>query len=267
MPIRRRRVARRRPIRRRGMRRMRRRVGKTLNAMKDRARVVEVIEYQDFAGNTGAVQQFKLSEFARATAVAQNYRFYRATKIELEFIPFANIFAPGQAFPELYYQQDYTAFIGPQAPTDITMKGRGVIPIKWTKPIKRTYTPAVLRYEQMLVQTWKDAAEYYVNNIQPLTATPVKNKWYMTETAYTPLAFTPNATVETNPLGAAADPTNLVYTGSAFYINTPVAMAGNIGRVFAKVHWEFKQPLVPDKTSPNVDLSGSLVNNVLKVKV
>lgn len=253
-----------------------RRIPRTLNAMRDRAKVVEVYESIDFPGQTGGVQQFSLSEFPRALAVAQNYRYYRATRVELEFVPFANVYPSGTAFPELYYQQDYTAFTLAQAPNQAQMVGRGVLPIKWTKPIKKSYNPAVLRFEQMYTKVWNAGAEYYVNDVQPMTATPVKNKWYMTEKAYTPSGQGGNPAVQYN-VGPAADPTHLLYTGSAWFVNTPVAIAGNIGRVFVRVHWEFKQPLVQDSTGQNLnvpintvkfdlsgnalDLSGNLVIN------
>lgn len=269
MPLRRRRAAR-RPIRRRrvarkGMRKMR-----TLNAMKDRARVVEVFESIDFPGQTGAVQQFVLSGFPRALAVSKNYRYYRAKKVELEFIPFANVFPSGQAFPELYYQQDYTAWTLGQAPDQNAMLGRGVLPIKWTKPIKKSYTPAVLRFEQAYTKVYNTGPEYYVNDVQPISATPVKNKWYMTQQAYVPSGQGGNPAV-TYKVGPAADPTNLLYTGSAWFVNTPVAIAGNIGRVFIRVHWEFKEPFAPDGQSERInvplgglesDLSGNTVVNL-----
>lgn len=254
MAIRRRRVIRRRPIRRgarKGMRRMR------LSAMKDKARVVEVYESQDFAGGVGGVQQFTLSQFDRALAVSKNYRYYRAKKVELEFVPFANVFPSGQAFPELYYQQDYTSWLAAQAPDQNAMLGRGVMPIKWTKAIKKSYTPAVLRFEQAYTKVYNNGPEYYVNDVQPITATPVKNKWYMTQQAFNPSGQGGNPAV-TYKVGPAADPTNLLFTGSAWFVNTPVAIAGNIGRIFTRVHWEFKEPLVlPGESSRiNVPLGG-----------
>lgn len=245
MALRRRFIRRRRPIRRRrgarkGMRRMR--ISRPLTAMRDRAKVVEVFESADFGGNTGLTQQFTLSQFDRALAVSKNFRYYRATKVEIEFIPFANVFPSGTAFPELYYQQDYTAFTLAQAPNQAQMVSRGVIPIKWTKPIRKSYTPAVLRFEQMYTKVYNTGPEYYVNDVQPITATPVKNKWYMTTQAYTASGQGGNPAV-TYKVGPAADPTNLLYTGSAFYVGTPVAIVGNIGRVFIRVHWEFKEPV------------------------
>lgn len=269
MPLRRRRVVRRRPLRR--MRRARTRVPRVprMNAMKDKARVVEVYESQDFPGNQGNVQNFSLSDFDRALAVSKNYRYYRAAKVELEFIPFANLFPSGTAFPELYYQQDYTAFIVPQAPDQNAMLGRGVLPIKWTMPIKKTYVPAILRFEQAYTKVYNNGPEYYVNDVQPINATPVKKKWYMTQQAFTGSGQGGNPAVQYN-VGPAADPTKLLYTGSAWYVNTPVAIAGNIGRVFVRVHWEFKEPFAPDGQSSRVDvplptaidLSGNTVVNL-----
>lgn len=266
MPLRRRRVMRRRPMRK--MRRAGKRTSR-LTAMKDRARVVEVYETIDFPGQTGGVQNFTLAQFDRALAVSKNYRYYRAKKVELEFIPFANVFPSGQAFPELYYQQDYTAWLAPQAPDQNAMLGRGVLPIKWTKAIKKSYTPAVLRFEQAYTQVYNNGPEYYVNDVQPITATPVKNRWYMTQQAYQPSGQGGNPSV-VYKVGPAADPTKLLYTGSAWFVNTPVAIAGNIGRIFVRVHWEFKEPFAPDGQSSRVDvplpqpidLSGNTVVNI-----
>jgi len=268
MPARRRRIAR----RRRGMRRIgRRRINKTMNPMKDVARVVEVYSSIDLSGNTGYVQAFTLSEFARALQVSKNYRFYRCTKVDVEFIPYANLFAPGQAFPELYYQQDATAILTQDAPTQASMEGRGVLPIKWTSPVKRSYSPAVLRYEQMYTQAWKtaDGAEWYLNDVQPLSATPVKYKWYMTQKTFQTTQQPPNSTnLITEPVGPAADPTKLIYGASSFFLNTPVVQSAAWGRVVIKAHWEFKQPLVPTHSDSvgnqgGLDISG---NNIFLQK-
>lgn len=64
-----------------------------MNSNKDKATVVEV---QEFAAipEGGSLISHSLSQFARAKAVSQNFRFYRCTKVELEFIPYSNIFLP-----------------------------------------------------------------------------------------------------------------------------------------------------------------------------
>lgn len=233
-----------------------RRVNKTLNSMKDKARVVEVLSADTIQGNESGIVSVQLSNFARALAVSKNFRFYRCTKVELEFIPFANVFAPGQAFPELYYQTDVTAATLGQAPTQASMEGRGVLPVKWTKPIKRYYSPAVLRQENLICQGYTThGPDNIINSVQPLTATPVKYKWYMTEKAFNTQQYSGTPPGVSTYVGPSADPTNLSYYGCSWLANTPVAMAGDIGRLVIKVHWEFKQPLVP-VSSPNETLTG-----------
>lgn len=235
-----RRVRRSRPAlrRKRGMRRRfayrKRATGKKLlNSMKDRARVVEVENFGDIPANLGQNLTWQLNLFPRALAVSKCYRYYRCTRVELDFIPYANVFAPGQSLPELYYQTDFTTNIATVPPTGASMEGRGVVPIKWTSIIKKRFSPAVLRFENLEVQKTSD-----VIDVQPITSTPVKNKWYMTQQVYNP---TPG--MSTAIVGPALDPTALRYHGAAFFPNSP-ATPGSCGRLVIKVHWEFKEPLV-----------------------
>lgn len=238
--------ARRRRVARKGrkMRKMRRnRISKTLNSMNDRARVVEVENYGDLTANVGQNLTWMLNRFPRALAVSRSYRYYRCTKVELQFIPYANIFAPGQSLPELYYQTDYTTAVSQVAPTQASMEGRGVLPVKWNYPIKRYINPAVLRHENLEVQKTAD-----VLDVQPVTSTPVKYKWYMTQQTYT--ATQAMSTAQTGP---SLDPTNLKYYGAAFLPSSPNT-PGVLGRLVVKVHWEFKQPLVvPGSSAPQAN--------------
>ena len=145
MVLARRRVARKRPAmrKRKGARKGGRRVriSRPLNANKmDRAVVIETQELiatpegGNFVGH-------QLSQYNRATAVSTNYRYYRCKKVELEFVPYANVFAAGTAFPELYFQVDRTQGItSPGAPLPIPTKNmmlaRGCMPQKWTGVIR-----------------------------------------------------------------------------------------------------------------------------------
>lgn len=211
------------------------RISKTLNSMKDRARVVEVENFGALNANVGQNLTWSLNQYPRALAVSRNYRYYRCTKAELEFIPYANVFAPGQSLPELYYQLDYTTTVSQGAPTQATMEGRGVVPVKWTSVIKRKINPATLRFENLEVQKTAD-----VLDVQPVTSTPVKYKWYMTQQT-----FNPSPAMSTTYVGPALDPTNLKYYGAAFLPNCPIIPpTAAMGRLVIKTHWEFKEPLV-----------------------
>ena len=208
-----------------------------MNAMKDRARVVEVEDFGPVQGNVGQQLTWQLNLYPRALAVAKNYRYYRCSKVEFEFVPYANIASQGQAFPELYYQTDTTAAASTAGPTLASMQGRGVLPVKWTSVIKKSLTPAILRFENMETASTAD-----VIDVQPVTSTPVKYKWYMTDRT-----FNPSQVQTTQYVGPSYDPTALKYRGAVFFVNTPIPFT-TIGKLLIRTHWDFKQPLVSATT-------------------
>lgn len=211
-----------------------------LNSNKmDRATVVEAQELT-VVPEGGNFIQHSLQQNARALAVSKCYRFYRCKKVELEFIPYANVFAPGTAFPELYFQVDRVQGV-PQGvplplPTKNIMLARGVVPVKWTNVVKRSYSPSVLRNENFIQNV--DGANG-VMSIASITATPVLYKWYATQAYFAPPA--PNAATAILPTWG---PQALTYFGAAYFVDQPLAAPGAIlGTIKMKVHWEFKQPL------------------------
>lgn len=223
----------------------------SMNSNKDKATVVEV---QEFAAipEGGSLISHSLSQFARAKAVSQNFRFYRCTKVELEFIPYSNIFPSGTAFPELYFQVDRTASLVNGAslplPTKGIMMARGCMPQKWTNIIKKSYKPAVLRNENLITA---GAVIGGVNNVAtyavPVTSTPVFNKWYEVQQYNHGIDY---ATQVPGQVGPAFDPLSLTYFGAAYCVDQPLAPpAAILGTIKMKVHWEFKQPLVTQEPS------------------
>lgn len=105
MPLRRstRRPRRRLLRKRRGLRRRIARPRRMLNANKqDRATVIETQELTAVPEGGNFVTHV-LNSYNRALAVSKNYRFYRCKKVELMFMPYANVFGPNTAFPELYF--------------------------------------------------------------------------------------------------------------------------------------------------------------------
>lgn len=222
------------------------RMGRMLNSNKmDKATVVEV---QELAATPegGNFINHHLSQFPRALAVSRQYRFFRCKKVEVEFIPYANVFAPGTAFPELYFQVDRTQDVGGTGvplplPSKAIMMSRGVMPVRWTSNIKRSYSPSVLRNENFIQNVSGD-----VQSIAAVTSTPVLYKWYATQQYFT--APTQNAATFVQPTWG---PSGLRYFGAAYYIDQPLAAPEAIlGTIKVKVHWEFKQPLVAAEPSP-----------------
>lgn len=236
---------------------------RNLNSMRqDRATIVEASEYSlvTEGGNTITHQ---LNAHPRALAVSANYRFYRCKKVELEFIPYANVFQPGTAFPELYFQVDRTldyngANVGPGIsilPTKASMLSKGVMPIKWTNIIKKSYVPSVLRNENFIQNVLGSDAQ----SIAAIASTPVKYRWYTTQAQ-----FTAPPGNQASVIAPSWNPTLLTYFGSAYYVDQPLVPAGQaLGTIKMRVHWEFKQPRSEQLSEPapvnnhTFDLSGN----------
>lgn len=217
------------------------RTNRLLNANKqDRATVVEVQELTA-TPEGGNFVGHQLSQYNRALSVSANYRYYRCKKVELEFIPYANVYTPGTAFPELYFQVDRTqGLVNPGAgvpiPTKNMMMARGVLPIKWTGIIKKSYTPSVCRLENLYQNVEPDNV---VSSIVGLTTTPVMYKWYATQQ----VPFTPPPGAAASPVPGNYAPASLRYFGAAYFIDQPLAAPGAIlGTIKMRVHWEFKEP-------------------------
>lgn len=247
---------------------LRRRMGgkRVLNANKmDRATVIETQEYTAVVEG-GQTVTHQLNQNPRALAVSANFRFYRCKKVELEFIPYANLFAPGTAFPELYFQVDRTldyqppANVGPGIsvlPTKGSMLSKGVMPVKWTNIVKRSYVPSVLRNENFI----QNVLGSDVQSIAAIASTPVKYKWYTTQAQFN----TPPGNAA-SVIAPSWNPQSLTYFGAAYYVDQPLAPVGAVlGTIKMRVHWEFKQPRseistnaeAPTSKPPALDISGS----------
>jgi len=219
---------------------------RTLNSNKQDKAVV--VEAQELAATPegGNYINHHLSQFPRALAVSKSFRFYRCKKVEIEFIPYANVYTPGTAFPELYFQTDRTQNVDTGVPLPLPdkaiMLSRGVMPVKWTNIIKRSYTPSVLRNENFI----QNVLGADVQSIASVSATPVLYKWYATQQYFA--APPGNAASFINPTW---QPSQLRYFGAAYFVDQPLVAPGAVlGTIKIRVHWEFKQPLVASEPAP-----------------
>jgi len=263
MPLRKRSNLRRRRAgkRKAGKARRMRRSPRVLNAMKmDKATVVETQELTA-TPEGGNFIGHQLDQYNRALAVSKNFRYYRCKKVELEFVPFSNLFAAGTAFPELYFQVDRTQGVTNPGvalplPTKNIMLARGCMPQKWTGVIRKSYVPSVCRLENL----YQSVLGSDVQQVAGVTTTPVKYKWYATQQVIPPAppgnAFT--------PVASNFVPQSLRYFGAAYFINQELAAPSAVlGTIKMRVHWEFKEPLWTTDVSAtpitNMDLSGNRV--------
>jgi hypothetical protein len=231
--------------------------------MRDRAVVTEVQEVAAIPEGGNWINH-QLSQFPRAVAVSKQYRFYRCKKVEVEFVPYANVYQAGTAFPELYCQVDRTQGLAGNSvplpvPTKQIMMSRGVMPIKWTGIVKRSYSPSVLRNENFIQNVVGNGGINPVISIASMTSTPVLYKWYATQQYFV-----------NPPINTASEilptylPSGLNYFGMAYYIDQPLAEPSAIlGTIKIKVHWEFKEPLVSVQPTTTPDPMPAPTNEVV----
>ena len=266
---RRRRVARKGGIRKRmGMRKKaigRARVKRT----SDYAKVVEIQETPFVATNAaggesvGAVMNFCLADFQRPQEVAHAYKYYRASKVEITFIPYFNIAQTGGAgatqLPQLYMTVDRLSnrWI---APTETELLSRGVSPKIFNRKRKLVFKPNLLQGVSL---------EASQNNTVPaltgITALGYQNavalfdKWLPTKQSMgypsvQPFGGGAMGQNTLTPLGV--NPYALRYHGAAYCVaieGLPVGEPTTVGDIQVKVTWEFKGPRALKTNTPQVD--------------
>lgn len=221
----------------------------------DYAKCVEIQEtslvaVNDAAGESvGAVMNFCLQDFQRPQEIAHAYKYYRASKCEITWIPYYNIAQTGGALatrmPQLYYTVDRLSnrWI---APTENEMLERGVSPKLFTKKHRLMFKPNLL--QEISLQTAQPAD----GTGQPLgidlagfqNATAVFNKWLPTQQSfgYSSIAGGQTQLAALAPNGI--NPYALRYHGCAYVpsIEGPVGVSTAIGDIQLKITWEFKGP-------------------------
>lgn len=210
------------------------------------ATIKETIEFKDLAPNTAYSLLFNLSQFSRASALAKNFRFYKAMKVEWALEPLYNIYydnATGDTVPYLYKVMDRT-----QDTLGITLQdiqGMGAKPIKLVSKKTFTFTP-----------NWcSGGLTTYVNNEASGAIARLTHQGMRAEYSYlaspndsnlapdVPQYLVPADTAIPAPAsGMNAINTNQVtYNGMDLWIDQSIS-AGNplIARCTATVTWSFK---------------------------
>lgn len=252
------RVPRRRVVRRRKVMR-RKPLGKAMIKRKsDYARLVEGAQnvlQLGADGTYGFNYTTSLSEFQRAQEVAHAYKYYRAAKVELTFVPYANIAQTGGAanlrLPQLYFTVDRVAnqWI---TPTEDEMIERGVSPKLFKKKMVFSWKPSLLQNVQMEVNQPADGGgnPLGVNIIQAINSVPLFNKWLPTQQSYGYKAGPPSDQIGQTVTQPSTNPYALRYYGASFLIDQEGGAAQAIGDLITKVTWEFKGPRALKTNAP-----------------
>jgi len=267
--IRRRRVIRRnRAARRAGRAGMRKKaLGRSsVKRSSDYAKCVEIQETQlvatkDEAGESvGSLMNFCLADFQRPQEIAHAYKYYRASKVELSFIPYFNVAQTGglgnTQIPQLYMSVDRLSnrWI---APTETECLERGITPKLFNKKRVLRWKPNLVQGVSLEVSQPSDGggrplgieAVGYQNGIA------LFDKWLPTQQT---MGYGTNANPgpfqtgqQLTPMGV--NPYALRYHG-ALYNAAVEGQAANTnficGDIQLKITWEFKGPRALKMNTP-----------------
>jgi len=251
------------PARKLGRRMRKRGVGRAkLARTSDYAKVVEIQETQLMAVNdqggesVGAVMNFCLADFQRPQEVAHAYKYYRASRCEISFIPYFNIAQTGAAaptrLPQLYMSVDRLSnrWI---APTETEMLERGISPKLFTKKRKLVFKPNLL--QELNLETNQPAegggTGIGVDTIGFLNATAVFDKWLPTQQSYGYSDAVPGQIGQVlTPAGV--NPYAVRYHGAVYCpaVEGIGTQGTAVGDIQVKITWEFKGPRALKTNAP-----------------
>lgn len=220
------------------------------------ATVTEVVEQKDILPNDVLNTAFRIDavtdddiavspRFQRALTVASQYKFYRCSRVEYEYLPSYNTFQDGSGttVPYLYHVMNRSGEQLPAGAIDNAYLQRmGATPMKLTKSIKKSYKP------NTLVGTASTHSVVAGTNPTGIpggdirwTFTPKYDEWQSTEF----LQATPNGVI--SPGGPPLNPAGFApatYYGHYIYIkqDKDAVAEDPVCDLLVKVHWEFKDP-------------------------
>lgn len=243
MPVRRRRVPRKSKPRRRPVRRIPRSVGGT-NDRGQVARIKETLEFTDIFPNTSYNFNFNLSQFARASALAPLFKWYKASYVEWRIEPTYNTFqesATPVSMPYIYVTMNRT-----QDNTGINLQDIQAMGAKGhvlTKLKKISYKPNWCS-SGLNVLHFNSASA--VDNMATLGLKAQYGYLACPDTNAYPAGRGFNVANPTDPasllvpVGVIAN--QAVYNGHSIIVDQEFGANLTIARVTCTVHWDFKDP-------------------------
>lgn len=225
------------------------------------ATLIETFE-TDLSANIGGVVRTTLGDFQRGMEVAHAYKYYRCAKVDVTFIPFANINSigggggAGTRIPQLYRVIDRVNNME-IATSEAEMLERGSRPIMFTKKNSISFKPSLLQQIQFDVNQPSDGGGVAlgITSLSALNSTPIFNKWLPTQQSYgyapRPGSYQIGDTLTQN----ATNPYALRYYGLTWFLSQDGAPVGtSLGQIQVRVTWEFKGARALKTNGPNPQL-------------
>jgi len=248
-----RRVARRR-VARKGRKVRRSRVPRSVGMFNDRgqlARIKETVEFTDLNPNLGYNFNFNLSQFRRASNLAPNFKFYKASLVEWTIEPLYNTFQDGTTGGEITIPYVYMTMNRTQDSTGIQLadiQAMGAKPKKLTTKMVIKYKPnwcspglgALIKNQQAQIV---GSTNYGVKAQYSYLASPDTNPGLNTAQFQDP-AVAPSAAFPNYPVMNQNNVNQVVYNGHTVWVDQeiPTGTLQAVARVTCTVNWEFKDP-------------------------
>lgn len=230
----------------------------------DYAKCVEIQETQivatkDNAGESvGALINFCLQDFQRPQEIAHAYKYYRAAKVEIDFIPYFNVAQTGGAgntqIPQLYMSVDRLSnrWI---APTETECLERGISPKLFNKKRKLVFKPNLVQGISLETRQPADGqgTPQGIDLIGYQNGVAVFDKWLPTQQSMGYNALNPGAQTGQVLAPLGVNPYALRYHGAIYNAAVEGQMAGTnfiCGDIHYKITWEFKGPRALKMNSP-----------------
>lgn len=227
-------------------------ISPVMSSPSDQATCCEVVEIANITPNTVYNTAFRIDaavdgnspasvRFQRATILASQYKFYRCSKVEYEYLPSYNTFQDGQGttVPYLFQVMNRNGEELPAAPYDNAMFQRmGATPLKLTKKLMKSYKPNTLVGTAAThdIRAGGSQSNATIN----WTFTPQYDTWQSTEVLELDDQGNSGGGTPLNSAGLAP----ATYYGHWFYVKQDLDRTAEdpVCDVLVKVHWEFKGP-------------------------
>lgn len=228
----------------------------------DYAKCVEIVEQKMAAisdgagGATGICVDFCLQDYARPQEIAHAYKYYRAAKVEMTFIPYFNIAQTGGAgqtqLPQLYMAVDRLGnrYIDP---TEDECLERGITPRLFNRKQRLSFKPNLLQGISLETRQPADGGgvPMGIDLAGYQNCVPLYNKWLPTQQSFGYNVAPPNNQVNQVLAPTGVNPYALKYYGAIYVAAIEGQPIGEVivGDLQVKITWEFKGPRAL-KTNP-----------------
>jgi len=231
------------------------------------AKIKETVEYVDMSPNLSYSYTFNLSQFRRASQLAPNFKWYKATYVEWTIEPLYNTFQDGTSGSEVTLPYIYTTMNRTQDSTQLQLidyQEMGAKPRKLSSKMVIKYKPNWCSpgLQQMALISTPTPTGKTVVEVDS-AGLRANYDWLQSPNADTGIDNDPqftipyiapnNGTVPGVTLANSAIITNqVVYNGHQTFADqlVPTGTLQPIARVTATVSWHFKGPHKTSKSRP-----------------